>query len=71
MFIWADKNPVKLRIDQVPISLEVGQIIALTPFHYVQYLEGRHPIVYQFNREFYCIKDYDREVSCVGILFLW
>lgn len=31
-----------------------------------------HPetiIAWQFNREFYCIVDHDREVSCVGLLF--
>ncbi|WP_153797017.1 helix-turn-helix domain-containing protein [Foetidibacter luteolus] len=26
-------------------------------------------IAWQFNREFYCILDHDREVSCVGFLF--
>lgn len=30
---------------------------------------GENVIVYQFNREFYCIKDHDKEVSCVGLLF--
>jgi AraC family transcriptional activator of pobA len=31
-----------------------------------------HPetiVAWQFNREFYCIVDHDREVSCVGLLF--
>jgi len=69
MFIWADKHPITLRIDQVDVILNPGQIIAITPFHYIQYLSGESPIVYQFNREFYCIKDYDREVGCVGVLF--
>jgi hypothetical protein len=26
-------------------------------------------IAWQFNREFYCIVDHDKEVSCVGFLF--
>src|SRR5689334_936214 len=26
-------------------------------------------VAWQFNREFYCIIDHDREVSCVGFLF--
>ncbi len=69
MFVWAREYPVKLRIDHVDLTLNPGQILALTPFHYVQYIDGLNPIVYQFNREFYCIKDYDREVGCVGILF--
>jgi len=69
MFVWANKHPISLRIDQVDVTLDPGQIIAITPFHYVQYLSGENAIVYQFNREFYCIKDYDREVGCVGVLF--
>ena len=41
----------------------------LTPIQYLEYLGGDNAIIYQFNREFYCIKDHDQEVSCVGILF--
>ena len=67
-FIWAQKNPVSLKLDQVDFTLEPGQIIALTPLHHLQYIEG-NAVVYQFNREFYCIKDHDKEVGCVGILF--
>ncbi|MEP0265833.1 helix-turn-helix domain-containing protein [Dokdonia sp.] len=67
-FIWAQKNPVSLRLDQVDFILQPGQIIALTPLHHLQYIEGS-AVVYQFNREFYCIKDHDKEVGCVGILF--
>jgi len=26
-------------------------------------------IAWQFDREFYCIVDHDKEVSCVGFLF--
>ena len=26
-------------------------------------------VLWRFNREFYCIVDHDREVSCVGLLF--
>lgn len=67
-FIWAEKSTVQVKVDQVDITLQPGQIIALTPLHHLQYIEGK-AIVYQFNREFYCIKDHDKEVGCVGILF--
>lgn len=67
-FIWAQKNAVSLKIDQVHFTLQSGQIIALTPLHHLQYIQG-DAVVYQFNREFYCIKDHDKEVGCVGILF--
>ncbi|NRD19466.1 AraC family transcriptional regulator [Winogradskyella eckloniae] len=68
-FIWSTSEAVSLVIDNVPLTIPPHSIVALTPIQYLQYLDGKHIIVYQFNREFYCIKDHDQEVSCVGILF--
>jgi AraC-like DNA-binding protein len=68
-FIWAKSEPVDLIIDNVPLTLPPYSILALTPIQYLQYIKGENIIVYQFNSEFYCIKDHDQEVSCVGILF--
>lgn len=68
-FIWANKSAINIVVDGVPVTLQQHQIISLTPIQYLQYLEGDDSIVYQFNREFYCIKDHDKEVSCVGLLF--
>lgn len=68
-FIWAKKTPLKVIVDSLPVTLQPNQILALTPIQYFQFIEGEESIVYQFNREFYCIKDHDKEVSCVGILF--
>ncbi|MCT4629535.1 helix-turn-helix domain-containing protein [Winogradskyella sp.] len=68
-FIWANTQAIKLIVDSVPITLPPNHILALTPIQYLQYVNGNDAIVYQFNREFYCIKDHDQEVSCAGILF--
>jgi AraC-like DNA-binding protein len=68
-FIWANSNPIELVIDSVPLILEPNSILALTPIQYIEYLSGDDAVVYQFNREFYCIKDHDQEVSCAGMLF--
>ncbi len=68
-FIWAKSQPVELTIDSIPLTLQPNHILALTPIQYLQYAGGTDTIVYQFNREFYCIKDHDKEVSCVGMLF--
>lgn len=68
-FIWTSSEAIEIRIDSVPFKLEPHSILALTPIQYLQYVSGKGTIVYQFNREFYCIKDHDEEVSCVGILF--
>lgn len=68
-FIWANTQAIELVIDSVPFTLKPNSILALTPIQYLQYINGDDVIVYQFNREFYCIKDHDQEVSCVGMLF--
>lgn len=68
-FIWANSNPIELIIDSVPFILEPNSILALTPIQYIEYLNGDDAVLYQFNREFYCIKDHDQEVSCAGMLF--
>jgi len=68
-FIWARSQPIELIVDSIPITLPSNNILALTPIQYVQYLSGTDVTLYQFNREFYCIKDHDHEVSCAGMLF--
>lgn len=68
-FIWATTSPIKVLIDGVPLTIEAHQIVSLTSIQYFQFVEGSNVIVYQFNREFYCIKDHDKEVGCVGLLF--
>ena len=68
-FIWAKSQPIELVVDSIPIILPPNHILALSPIQYVQYLNGADVTLYQFNREFYCIKDHDHEVSCAGMLF--
>ena len=68
-FIWARKTPIHVMVDGVPLTIKAHQILSLTAIQYFQFIEGSDAIVYQFNREFYCIKDHDKEVGCVGLLF--
>ncbi|EDM44413.1 putative AraC family transcriptional regulatory protein [unidentified eubacterium SCB49] len=68
-FIWARQSAIEIIVDGVPITVQPQQIISLTPIQYLEYVGGEGSVVYQFNREFYCIKDHDKEVSCAGLLF--
>ena len=68
-FIWAKSEAIDLTIDNVPFTVPPHSILALTPIQYLKYNGGKDVFIYQFNSEFYCIKDHDQEVSCVGILF--
>ena len=68
-FIWTQEQEAHFAIDGVPTIVPPHSILSLTPIQHLQYIEGDNLKVYQFNREFYCIKDHDKEVGCVGLLF--
>ncbi len=68
-FIWTRDTEVVIEVDGIEVTVEKDRIIVLTPNQYFKFISGSDLIVYQFNREFYCIKDHDKEVSCMGVLF--
>jgi len=68
-FIWTQDSDVRVEIDGISTTVSKNNIIVLTPNQYFKFVAGENLIVYQFNREFYCIKDHDKEVSCMGVLF--
>lgn len=68
-FIRTAKTKAEIVVDSIPYTIEPNSILALTVAQYFQFISGEDLVVYQFNREFYCIKDHDQEVSCAGLLF--
>ena len=68
-FIWANKTNITIKVDNVIHTILPNQILSLAPIHHIQFIEGNEAIVYQFNRKFYCIRDHDKEVGRVGLLF--
>lgn len=69
-FIWTGDVSLQLQVDNVPLEISPNSILALTPIQFVNFISGGEDvIIYQFNREFYCIKDHDQEVGCAGLLF--
>jgi len=68
-FIRTNDSEAEIIVDNIPYTIEPNNIIALTTVQYFQFVSGQDLVVYQFNREFYCIKDHDQEVSCAGLLF--
>ncbi|WP_010180808.1 helix-turn-helix domain-containing protein [Aquimarina agarilytica] len=69
-FIRATKDLLKLSIDGIQVSVEPDKIISLTPNQHLSCINHTDQVImYQFNREFYCIKDHDKEVNCMGVLF--
>ena len=69
--IWAKDTAINMGIDGYSITLEKNQVLFCTPFNMIQiepFSKGAISII--FDREFYCIRDHDHEVSCNGFLFL-
>ena len=68
--LWVVEGMVVLLIDDKMVSVSKNQMISITPINHVKMIENHSKVsIIQFNREFYCIKENDREVSCNGILF--
>lgn len=68
-FIRTRSTKAEIIVDSIPYTINPNSVLVLTAVQYVQYVSGKNLVVYQFNREFYCIKDHDKEVSCAGLLF--
>lgn len=68
-FLRSRDEAIELLVDSVPILLPPNSIVALTPIQRLRVINPADALIYQFNREFYCIKDHDKEVGCAGLLF--
>ena len=69
--IWAKDDAITMRIDGYSVRLEKNHVLFCTPFNNIQlepFISGGISLI--FDREFYCIRDHDHEVSCNGFLFL-
>ena len=63
-------EPVSMGIDGYTVMLDRQQLATLTFFHRVDTIPPSAGLaVFSFNREYYCIRDHDAEVSCNGLIF--
>jgi AraC-like DNA-binding protein len=67
--LWASKKSCSVIIDGYTISIQHHQVIFCTTLNVLEIPNESGVIAIVFNREFYCIRDHDHEVSCNGILF--
>jgi AraC family transcriptional regulator, transcriptional activator of pobA len=56
-------------VDEVQYTFPKNTILCLMVNQSFRFQKPADVVAWQFNREFYCIVDHDREVSCVGFLF--
>jgi len=67
--VWAKGECCNLTIDGYKVLLEKNQVVFCTTLNILEIPKQSGIIAIVFNREFYCIRDHDHEVSCNGILF--
>ena len=68
-FIWVKRQTTEINFEGMKLTLYDNNILCLTSYHKIEFSSLENARVIKFNREFYCVKDHDSEVSCKGLLF--
>ena len=66
---WCTKGIIELEVDLEKVHVKENQVLSLGANQHIGSVNGGEGIVYQYNRDFYCIVDHDKEISCVGLLY--
>ncbi|WP_350286825.1 AraC family transcriptional regulator [uncultured Croceitalea sp.] len=67
--LWAKDADATVVVDGYRLQLLKNQIMFCTPLNVLELKQDTGLIAFVFNREFYCIRDHDSDVSCNGFLF--
>lgn len=67
--IWNRGKAQYIKIDDWQFQIPENTFIALNVSHSFRLERSEDAVIWQFNREFYCIITHDAEVSCSGLLF--
>lgn len=66
---WNKGEDQEVTIDDVSYRLASNAILCLLANETFHFGDPSTIVAWQFNREFYCIVDHEKEVSCAGFLF--
>jgi AraC family transcriptional activator of pobA len=66
---WNQGEDQKIKIDNVAYNFPANSILCLMSNETFHFEHPSRIVAWQFNRDFYCIVNHDKEVSCVGFLF--
>jgi AraC family transcriptional activator of pobA len=69
IIMWNQGKKQKLVVDGVEYSFCEQMVVALGIYQAYSLEDSEHVVIWRYNRNFYCISDHDREVSCIGLLF--
>jgi AraC-like DNA-binding protein len=67
--LWARDKETTIIVDGYRLQIKKNQVVFCTPLNIVEMKKDAGLTAVIFNREFYCIRDHDAEVSCQGFLF--
>jgi AraC family transcriptional activator of pobA len=67
--VWNRGGAQRLTIDEVHFEVPENTFFALNVSHSFRLEKSEDAVIWQFNKEFYCIVTHDAEVSCSGLLF--
>lgn len=66
---WNIGEEQTVKIDGLEYAFPSQTIVPLVNNNVFEFSKSEDIIAWQFNREFYCIIDHDKEVSCTGFIF--
>ncbi len=66
---WNRGPSQALWVDEAPFAVQANAVVTLMVSQTYRFERPADVVLWRFNRDFYCIVDHDREVSCVGLLF--
>jgi AraC family transcriptional activator of pobA len=66
---WNRGNTQQVNIDNINYNFPANSILCLMVSETFYFEDPSTIVAWQFNRDFYCIANHDREVSCIGFLF--
>ncbi|MGS2739482.1 helix-turn-helix domain-containing protein [Sinomicrobium sp. M5D2P17] len=66
---WNRGKSQTVVVDGIAYDFPENSVLALIISQTFDFSDPESVVAWQFNREFYCIVDHDREVGCVGFLF--
>jgi len=66
---WNRGADQQIVIDNYPYDFPANTIHCLMTSEHFHFEDATSIVAWQFSRDFYCVVDHDKEVSCVGFIF--
>ncbi len=67
--LWNRGKKQKIMIDELILDFPPNHFLCLMVNQSFKIENAEDIVIWQFDKQFYCIVDHDKEVSCVGFLF--